>query len=73
VVFLYAMARANYEAFRHAEAKAAKQAETEGKLRNQQEQVRLLQDELATWQKRYQVSQALYEVFRGFDAEHGRG
>jgi Putative Flp pilus-assembly TadE/G-like len=73
VVFLYAMARANYEEVRHANTRADKQAETEAELRNREDQVRLLQEELTTWQKRYQVSQAQYEVLRGFDEEYRRG
>jgi hypothetical protein len=73
LVFLYWMAWANYERVRDADAKAEKQAETEAKLRQTEEVVRLQTEQLADCERRYRVSQEQYKVFRDFDEEHGRG
>jgi hypothetical protein len=71
LVFLLGMARANYEAFRVADAKATKQDATEATLRQKEELVRLQEERIGELQKAYNVSQAQYKVFEGFYPEGG--
>jgi hypothetical protein len=66
LLVVWGMAQANWERYARASEKATRTDQAE-------ELARLLREQLQDCEKRYQVSQAQYEVFKQWDQEQGRG
>ena len=72
VLAVYVIARANYREFVEVDGRAQRQQETEAALRQKEKLVELQQEQNALLRKELNVSQAQYEVFKGWQAEHGQ-